>query len=173
MIRVIIPVLTILIIAVTYQMLLADKLTGPIRNDESLVSVDEQRESFALSDVKIVSAVIEAESDNKLFIRYHYQNNNTEKVLYICGNVGDVPSYSFACRPQLLKQGAGEVVVRYGLAKAAKDRECSSSLFAHVYEGNRQPFYKHTYVLNKVWHKEPSLLSWYEYHTTGCPSKIS
>jgi len=173
MIRVIIPLLTILIIAVTYQMLLADKLTGPIRNGESLISVDEQRESFALSDVKIVSAVIESESDNELFIRYHYQNNNTEKVLYICGNVGDVPSYSFACRPQLLKQGAGEVVVRYGLAKAAKERECSSSLFAHVYEGNRQPFYKHSYALNKVWHKVPSLMSWYEYHTTGCPSRIS
>lgn len=173
MLRVIIPVLTILIITSTYQLLLADKLTGPIRSGKSLTSEGEQRESFALSDVEIVYAAVESESDNELFVRYHYQNNNTDKVLYICGNVGDTPSYSFACRPQLLKQGEGEVIVRYGLANAAKDRECSSSLFAHVYEGNRQPFYKHAYALNKVWHKEPSLLSWYEYHTKGCPSKIS
>lgn len=173
MLRVIMPVLTILIIASTYQLLLADKLTGPKRTGEPLTSAGEQSEYFALSDVKIVSAVIESESDNELFIRYHYQNNKTDKVLYICGNVGEVLSYSFACRPQLLKQGAGEVIVRYGLANAAKERECSSSLFAHIYEGNKQPFYKHTYELNKVWHKHPNLLSWYEYHTKGCPSKIS
>jgi hypothetical protein len=173
MTRLLLPVIALLIVVVTFQSLLADKLTGPSRFGEALSSLAETREHFAPSNVKITSAVIEAESDNELFVRYHYQNNNTDKVLYICGNVGEVLSYSFACRPQLLKQGAGEIIVRYGLANAAKPRECSSSLFAHIYEGNRQPFYKHSFELNKVWHKTPGIMSWYEYHQSGCPSKIS
>lgn len=145
------------------------QLKGPHRIGAELASFQEE---FLIPNVEaltIKSAQIVNETDNTLIIRYHYQGHTEGLRITACGNVSyNKIDYFWGCRPTLLTTSSGHIDIYYQLASTAHDTECSDSVLVNLYDTNGSVFYEHSFKLQKVWHKAPSLLSWYHYRKNGC-----
>jgi hypothetical protein len=145
------------------------QLKGPHRVGTELASLQEEFLTPNFDALTIESAQIISETDNTLIIRYHYQGHTEGLQITACGNVSyNEIDYFWGCRPTPLNSRSGHIDIYYQLASTAHDIECSDSVLVNLYGTNGSVFYEHRFTLQKVWHKVPSLLSWYHYRKNGC-----
>jgi hypothetical protein len=145
------------------------QLKGPERIGEQLKPLNESFFFAERQSLKVVSAEIISESDKSIVIRYAYLGNDSAQKTTACGSVSfNQYSYSWGCGPVVLNGDRGTIDIFYTLASAAPDIQCSDIILINIYGADGTVFYEHSFSLNKVWHKNSGMMSWYQYRKEGC-----
>lgn len=142
----------------------------------TLKSIGEEKHGKSPPDIRVKSAEIVAEEDNRLTVRYHLRNHVESTPISACGEINytDYP-YAWGCKPVIIPPYAGNIEITYTLASTARSIECSDSVTIFLYVGTNYHFYVHKFAYDKVWHKNPDAESWETYKARGCepPRSIS
>ena len=145
------------------------QLTGPNRVGEQLNSLGDEVSGKDSPKINVISAEIVQETDNSLRIRYHLRNHADDIAVSACGDVSYASnSYPWGCQPLIIPAQALSIDITYLLASSARAIECSDSVSVHFYIGSGFSFYQHRFALEKIWHKEPGPMSWFNYRQSGC-----
>ena len=145
------------------------QLQGPNRAGEPLNSLGATPPEDSAPDIIVTGAEIVSETDNSLLVRYSLDNNSGDIAVSACGDVeyGN-NGYAWGCRPLIIPKNAKSIEITYALAFSARKIECSDSVGIRLYIGSGFSFYTHTFALEKVWHKSPGIMSWFNYRQHGC-----